>query len=250
MSSRATATIRETINLRNGREQRLDITRSGNDIPATWLTPSSPRPAPAALLLHGLSSNKERMVNAIGTALQARGVASLAIDLPMHGARDDAQGRSAFSNPLTLVSAWRAAVSELDDVVDWIQQQPDVIPDRLAIVGYSLGGFLGLMAASTDPRLRVVALVSSGDLADATPYAAMVRRMVDPPRAALRIAGRPLLLVNGRHDTTTRPVQAERLFAAARHPKTMLWYEGGHWPPAETIRATAEWVAERLAGLP
>src|SRR5690349_24811835 len=41
----------------------------------------------AALLLHGFTSRKERMAEGIGRALLAYGVATLSIDLPMHGAR-------------------------------------------------------------------------------------------------------------------------------------------------------------------
>lgn len=246
MSSRSGATSLGKSSLHGGRERRIDITHRDGAVPAIWLTPHEPEPVPAMLLLHGLSSHKERMASVIGKALVARGVASLSIDLPMHGARATPDGKSAFSNPLALVGAWRSAVSELDDVVSWMEQQPEVIASRLGVVGYSLGGFLGLMAAADDPRLRVVALAASGDLPDATPYAAMVRRIVDPPRAARRIAGRPLLLVNGRYDTTTKPAQAERLFAAAAQPKTMLWYEGGHWPPADVIGAAADWMAARL----
>lgn len=246
MSSRVAASARGPSGQRNGRERRVDITCRDGVVPSIWLTPGEPDTVPAVLLLHGLSSNKERMASAIGSALLTRGVASLSIDLPMHGARATPDGKSSFSNPLALVGAWRAAVSELDDVVTWMEQQPEVVTARLGVVGYSLGGFLALMAAADDPRLRVVALAASGDLPDATPYAAMVRRIVDPPRAARRIAGRPLLLVNGRYDTTTRPVQAERLYAAAAQPKTMLWYEGGHWPPAIVIGVAADWVAARL----
>jgi hypothetical protein len=75
----------------------------------------------------------------------------------------------------------------------------------------------------------------------------MVRGLVDPPRAARKLDGRPLLLVNGRRDTTTRPAQAERLFAAANEPKELVWYEGGHWPPPAAIDGAAEWLAGKLA---
>ena len=75
----------------------------------------------------------------------------------------------------------------------------------MGILGYSLGGFLALMTAADDERLRVIALAAAGDLPDATPYASMVRALVDPPRAARKLRGRPLLLVNGRLDSTTRP---------------------------------------------
>jgi fermentation-respiration switch protein FrsA (DUF1100 family) len=203
---------------------------------------------PGVLLLHGLSSHKERMANAIGRSLLQRGVASLALDLPMHGERSG-NGKNVFGNPLALVGAWRTAVREAEDAVTGMSGQHDVDAARIGVVGYSLGGFLALMAAAEDPRLRVITLAAAGDLPDATPYAALIRSIVDPPRAAKRLDGRPLLMVNGRRDTTTRPPQAERLFAAALEPKTMLWYPGGHWPPDATIDKAAEWTATRLRAL-
>jgi fermentation-respiration switch protein FrsA (DUF1100 family) len=102
------------------------------------------------------------------------------------------------------------------------------------------------MTAAADERLRAVALAAAADLPDHTPYAWLVRGMVNPLRAADRLAGRPLLLVNGTRDTTTRPEQAKRLFAAAKEPKTLHWYEGGHWPPPTAITTAARWLADRL----
>ena len=218
---------------------------NGLDVPSVWLAPAGSMPAPAVLLLHGFSSSKERMAQSVGRALHALGVASLAVDLPFHGERDG-DVSTLSRNPLALVSAWRTAIAESRAAITWLAAQPTVDVDRVGVVGYSLGGFLALMTAAEDERLRVVALAAAGDLPDHTPYASLVRGLVNPLRAAERLSGRPLLLVNGRRDTTTRPAQAQRLFDAAREPKTMHWYDGGHWPPATAINATSRWVAERL----
>jgi dienelactone hydrolase len=236
-------TLRRTSSIRHGRQRTLDLVRGRDTVPALWLTPESDRPTPAVLLLHGFSSSKERMAQSVGRALLERGVASLALDLPFHGAREMGE---LPKNPLALVGAWKAAVSESRGAIAWLAAQPEVDPARLGVVGYSLGGFLALMTAAEEERLRVVALVAAGDLPDRTPYAALVRGLVDPPRAARRLDGRPLLLVNGRRDMTTRAAQAERLFEAASEPKTMVWYDGGHWPPQSAIDQAAEWTAARL----
>jgi len=92
----------------------------------------------------------------------------------------------------------------------------------------------------------VVALASGGDLPAETPFASVVRAAADPLRAVRKLAGRPLLMVNGRLDRTIKASQAERLFAAAGDPKEMRWYNGGHWPPPSEVEFAAEWLAGRL----
>ncbi|HEY2066139.1 MAG TPA: alpha/beta fold hydrolase [Gemmatimonadaceae bacterium] len=239
------ATVRRSTSSAKGIERALDLAHEEERVPATWLTPPTPN-APTALLLHGFSSSKERMAHSMGRALQELGVASLAVDLPFHGERDGNRNVESLKNPLVLVGAWKAAIAEARAAVTWLSEQRETDADRIGVIGYSLGGFLALMAAADDERLRVVALAAAGDLPDRTPYASLVRGLVNPLRAAKRLDGRPLLLVNGRHDTTTRPEQAERLFEAATEPKTMQWYAGGHWPPQTAIDRAAKWTVERL----
>ena len=224
----------------------LDLVHGSERVPATLLLPPGARSAPVVLLLHGFSSSKERMVQSVGRALQRRGIASLALDLPFHGERDGGRDAIPYRNPLALVTAWTTAVREARAALEWLAAQPEADAERIGALGYSLGGFLALMTASEEPAVRVVTIAAAGDLPDTTPYAALVRRAVDPLRAVRKLRGRPLLLVNGRRDTTTRPAQAERLFAYAEEPKELRWYEGGHWPPASAIDDAAQWMAERL----
>ncbi len=231
----------------HGEERLLDLVHGTERVPGALLLPSGAQPVPAVLLLHGFSSNKERMTQSVGRALQQRGVASLALDLPFHGERDGRRDEIPYRNPLALVAAWTTAVREARAAIEWLAAQPEIDGERIAVIGYSLGGYLALMTASEEPRVRAVTLAAAGDLPDTTPYAALVRRAVDPLRAVRKLRGRPLLLVNGRRDTTTRPVQAERLFAYAEEPKRLSWYDGGHWPPPSAIDEAAEWTAQALS---
>jgi dienelactone hydrolase len=242
------ATAKRSTTTARGEERFLDLVHGTERVPATLLLPSAERAMPAVLLLHGFSSNKERMTQSVGRALQQRGVASLALDLPFHGERDGGRDEIPYRNPLALVTAWSTAVREARAAIEWLGAQTEVDAGRIGVIGYSLGGFLALMTASEEPMIRVVALAAAGDLPDTTPYAALVRRAVDPLRAVRKLRGRPLLLVNGRRDRTTRPAQAERLFAFAEEPKRLSWYEGGHWPPASAIDEAAEWTTNALDG--
>jgi dienelactone hydrolase len=243
------ATVRRANSDTRGDERVLDLVHGTERVPATLLLPAKAQSVPAVLLLHGFSSNKERMTQSIGRALLARGVGSLALDLPFHGERDGSREELPYRNPLALVTAWRTAVREARAAVEWLAGQPEVDASRIAVLGYSLGGFLALMTASEEPAVRVIALAAAGDLPESTPYAAFVRRAVDPLRAVRKLSRRPLLLVNGRRDTTTRPAQAERLFAFAEEPKQLIWYDGGHWPPPSAIEDAAEWTTTQLRAL-
>jgi fermentation-respiration switch protein FrsA (DUF1100 family) len=238
------AVTRRTTSITRGDERVLDLGLGTERGPATLLLQSSEPTSPAVLLLHGFSSSKERMVQSVGRALQQRGVASLALDLPFHGEREG--GELPYRNPIALVTAWRTAVREARAAIAWLGTQPGIDGARLGVLGYSLGGFLALMTASEEPAVRVITLAAAGDLPNSTPYISLLRRAVDPLRAVRQLAGRPLLLVNGRRDTTTRPEQAERLFARAEEPKELYWYVGGHWPPASAIEYAAGWTVERL----
>ncbi|PYP81038.1 MAG: alpha/beta hydrolase [Gemmatimonadetes bacterium] len=242
------AAARHSATTVRGEERLLDLAHGTERVPATFLLPPAARSAPAALLLHGFSSSKERMAQSVGRALQQRGVASLALDLPFHGERDGGRDEIPYRNPLALVAAWTTAVREARAAIEWLAAQPEVDAEHIGAIGYSLGGFLALMTAAEEPTVRVVALAAAGDLPATTPYAALVRRAVDPLRAVRKLSGRPLLLVNGRRDTTTRPAQAERLFAYAEEPKELRWYDGGHWPPPSAIEDAAAWTAEQLRG--
>ena len=219
--------------------------RDSERIPGILMVPKS-TPAPAALLLHGFGSRKERMADTIGEALLRHGVASLAVDLPLHGVRQDAAIDLRATNPLRLVSLWRDAVREAATAIAYLAARPDADGQRLGIVGYSLGSFLANIVASSIPDVRAVVLAAGGDLPDGLPFEPLVRGIVDPVRAVRGLEGRPLLMVNGRSDRTVKAAQAERLFAAAGQPKTMRWYAGGHWPPGAEVQAAAAWLAGQL----
>jgi dienelactone hydrolase len=239
--------------VRGGRELSITIDVAGDGVPAVLLLPLEPRPAPAALLLHGYSSRKEHMSESAGRALLASGVGSLGVDLPLHGERGGQRGGAGlspdeFRNPLALAKRWRAALEECRAALRLLAELPEVDPARLGLVGYSMGAYLGVMVAAREPAVQALVLAAGGDIPADVPYAPLVRTLVDPIRAVRAYAGRPLLVVHGRHDRTVRPDQAERLYQAAGEPKEMLWYEGGHLLTDAVVRRATKWLGERLQG--
>lgn len=231
-----------------GRRVALRFGKEGDAerVPALLLLPDAPRPAPAAVLLHGYSSRKEDMADLVGRGLLARGIASLAIDLPLHGERrGDVDFRSA-RNPLALTQAWRRALADARLALGYLGARPEVDAGRLAMTGYSMGSFLAVQVAADQAAVRALVLAAGGDLPAGTPFDRLIRAVADPLRAVRRFAGRPLLMVHGRRDYTVRPDQAQRLFDAAGEPKELRWYDAGHYLPASVTDDAAEWLALRL----
>lgn len=214
----------------------------GEHVPAVFQLPAGGAPVPGVVLLHGFSARKEQMADSIGRALLKHDVASLAIDLPLHGARETGIEGLSLHNPIAVVQKWRLAVSEANSAIAYLAGQPGVDARRIAIAGYSLGAYLAVIVGADNALVRAVALAAGGDLPEHTPFAALVRTIADPRRAVRALAGRPLLMVNGRTDRTVRAEQARALFEAAAEPKELRWYDGGHWPPPAAIEWVAEWL--------
>jgi pimeloyl-ACP methyl ester carboxylesterase len=247
---RSSITIHERSarDIAGGRRILLSI-EDGEHVPGLLLLPTTHQLASAALLLHGYSSRKERMSDVIGMSLLRRGIATLAIDLPLHGERDGEVEALSYRNPFELVQRWRLALTEARLGLRFLSEHPAIDGGRLTLVGYSLGSFLGVIVAAEEPLVRAVVLAAGGDLPARLPFAAIVRSVADPLRAVRKLSGRPLLMVNGRFDRTVTADQAQRLFDAAGEPKELRWYSGGHWPPPNEVDAAGEWMVRQLSAI-
>jgi uncharacterized protein len=245
-----TTRIRQTTHaeraLPAGRRIVLEFHAGGEAIPGILHLPREPVPAPGVLLLHGYSSRKEHLSEGMGAALQRHGIASLAIDLPLHGTRGDPLQAQASRNPLAMMGLWRQALREARLALGYLGARPEIDAGCLAVAGYSLGSFLAVMTAAEEKQVRAVVLAAGGDLPAGTPLSAVARAVADPVRAVRRLAGRPLLMVHGTADRTVLPEQARRLYDAAGEPKEIRWWNAGHVLPAAAIDEVAEWLRERL----
>ena len=228
-----------------GRRLEVEFRTTGDAIPGTLLLPAE-APSGGVLLLHGYSSRREVMVEGVGVALLRQGVASLSIDLPLHGTRQDPLQAQAARNPLAVFGLWRQALRECRLAFNYLGARPEVDRGCLGVAGYSLGSFLAVMVAADEPAARAVVLAAGGDLPEGTPLSAVARAIADPLRAVRRLDGRPLLMVHGKNDRTVKPDQARRLFEAAREPKELKWWSAGHILPPAAIDYAATWIVGQL----
>jgi pimeloyl-ACP methyl ester carboxylesterase len=121
-------------------------------------------PAPAVVMLHGFGSSKDEVGNMyarLADALAAQGVGSLRIDFRGFGKSD---GDTGFSTMAGQVEDAEAAYAYLAGL-DWVD------PQRVGVIGFSLGGGVAMITAGTHPEWfgSLVTWSSVGDmLADIT----------------------------------------------------------------------------------
>jgi uncharacterized protein len=239
-------TIHSESAVEGGRRITLEFRTGEERVPAVLLIPDRTHISPGALLLHGYTSRKERMSEAVGAVLLGHGIASLSVDLPLHGERGSGLNAASMRSPFEVMRRWRSALAECALALRYMAARGEIDGARLALVGYSLGAFLGVRVAAANPQVRAIVLAAGGDLPNDTPFAALVRTVADPLRAVRQLAGRPLLMVHGRRDRTVSPEQAERLFAAAGEPKELRWWDAGHVLPPTAIDDAVAWLARHL----
>ncbi|HUQ48963.1 MAG TPA: alpha/beta fold hydrolase [Gemmatimonadaceae bacterium] len=221
------------------------IELAGADVPSLMLRPDVDTPVPGVLLLHGYSSTKEVLSDTMGVALAARGVATLSFDLPLHGHRDDEMFEEAKTNPFGLLQHWKSALVESKGAIEWLASHEAIDEDRLGVLGYSLGSYVGLQTAASEKRVKCVVVAAGGDLPE-TPWTSMVRMVTDPLTAAKLLKTRPLLVLHGTNDRTIRRQQAQTLYDAALEPKELKWYESGHVLPPAAADDAASWMVAQL----
>jgi dienelactone hydrolase len=162
------------------------------------------------------------------------------------------QARQAFLDTVPAVSL----------VVDWLEEQPWVDPDRIIIAGVSLGVPFAATAARRDDRIAGAVLVHGAADNRLWMETQVARRIdteflhyplsvvlywlaygpiLDTGQHVTHLTPRPLLIINARDDERTPDGQAQMLFAAAGEPKRLRFSEGKHIQPNRT-----EIIAELL----
>lgn len=235
----------------------------GDTIPAHLRRPTEPSRRALVIQWGGIDAFKE---DRRGDAFLARGLATLAIDMPGTG---ESPIRGDAVEPERL---W-------DTIFDWIAMRPDLDPARVAIVGGSTGGYWATRLAHLR-RERLRAAVTHGGPAHHAFAADWIRRsqhgeypfalaetlaaafgrrtqeewIAFAPRLSLLDAGildrpcAPMLLVNGVADTVF-PIDDMYLLLEHGDPKTARFFASGHMgQPYRVAEDTiARWLADRLS---
>jgi dienelactone hydrolase len=135
-------------------------------------------------------------------------------------------------------------VKDLRRSFDYLQTRPDIVADKIAFFGVSLGGNRSSIILAVEPRFKTAVLWSGG-----LPLNSYVPE-VDPINYATRVKT-PIILLNGRDDFTF-PIETSqqplyRLLGTPEADKAHKLYDGGHvFPFSRMIKDSLDWLDKYL----
>ncbi|MCS7065056.1 MAG: alpha/beta fold hydrolase [Fimbriimonadales bacterium] len=251
------------------------VYRSARDqrVPAFLVLPKNRQEGqklPCVILMHGLGGDKS-MLKMLWPLLLNAGYALFAIDAQYHGERKPKDPLPFFGvYPYYSRDALIQTVIDLRRAVDYLETRPEIDPKRIGYIGASMGGMLGAIFAGVDERVQApVLLVAGGNWKiimeksvlsvfreNRSPkemeQALKAMDVVDPIHWVGRISPRPVLMINGDADDVVPVDSNKALHEAAREPKKIIWYKGGHVPPPaempNLLNDVLNWLNEHLKG--
>jgi pimeloyl-ACP methyl ester carboxylesterase len=206
-----------------------------------WLVSTSGTsqgPVPAALVMHGWGANAAMMWQVV-PPLHDAGFAVLLIDARCHGRSDDEE----FTSMPRFAEDIAAGLA-------WLRQQPGIAPDRLALVGHSVGATAAFLHAAVHRDVRAVVSLAAFAHPREVMRVFMAKKRVPYPlmgwyvvRHVQRVIGTnfdeiapvhtiarvrcPVLVVHGRADSIVPKGDAKRLDERSARARLLL-VDGDH----------------------
>ncbi len=230
-----------------------------------WFAPDGVEHAPAVLVIHSLHPDRP-IAQMVARGLAQQGVHAFVLQLPGFGHR-----RTDWTTHpgVTAVRHASQAVADARRARDAIVALPQVRGDRVALVGISLGGFVGAAAASLDRAFDPVFLIVAGadgvrvleegkkdafliarDLADRGLKGDALRAVldpVDPMHLAHRLDPGRTWLFAAEFDTVVpracSDLLARRIDLGPDHHRRL---PGNHYTSMFVLPALVTFIAERI----
>ncbi|MBB5515397.1 pimeloyl-ACP methyl ester carboxylesterase [Rubricella aquisinus] len=242
--------------------RRVEFTFTGFDnqiVPARLDVPNGAENPPVILLLHGLTQSRAQwwrtdegpysFPSSHRAALVEAGFAVLAFDARKHGER---RVSTDFENPYIYLEngyfdATRKFIADtaidVRSAVDALDQIDGVDASRVGVTGFSLGAFVGYLAAAVDPRIDAglfIALpllpVSAGEAASFT----------SPFSYTEGFGARPMGLIAGTEDPLYTIDGMEALAAQMSGQTQLTWIDSGHDFPHDTADVSVRFFTGAL----
>lgn len=220
-----------------------------NTVPCEFYVPKGAKKRPAAIVLDILDG---AMVVSRAQALwlAQHDIPALVVQMAYYGPRRPKGSKEKLLSLDVDKSVANITQTVLDcrRAVAWLESRPEVDPDKIGLVGTSLGSFVGGVAAAAEPKIKTACLLlGGGGLVDAFnqhPQAGPALGVlaiagltpdklkkqidpVDPLTYADKLKGKKLLLIGASRDDVVPPVAMKTLWEATGKP-SVLWVDATH----------------------
>lgn len=244
--------------------------RSGDRVPTLMTLPRERKgKVPVIIFLHGIGQKKE-FLDEISTPFNKAGFAMVCFDQIMQGERSSRSG--ALGSIFDFRQRPWKTINDTRRLIDYLQTDPDIDPERIYLVGASYGAITGCTVVAKEDRIKAAIMVVGGGNIKVLLDAPLIRNNMpgwahflakhlvyfimypaDPVRYAAQTSPTPLLFQNGAEDTLVTPDAGRELFNAAGEPKEMRWYPCDHPGLVRTqgpiiiqiLDEALEWLLER-----
>ncbi|NOY96001.1 MAG: alpha/beta fold hydrolase [Chlorobi bacterium] len=231
------------ISYRSVREQR---------VPAYLAIPKEKKSKklPVVILMHGWNlfwGKNEDWVQQWIPILTAQGYAVLAPDHFLFGERKIEGGFDVGSNrgPYYYRDWMCQSVADLRRGIDYLLTRPDIDPERIAVFGGSLGGWIGSILSAVEPRIKtsILSVPATEFITAQTPPG----RVINSSNFFPRYKDLSLLVVVAKKDLALRTARAKELFELAPVHKKLIEYDEGHFlDPQKYNKDILEWLRTEL----
>jgi dipeptidyl aminopeptidase/acylaminoacyl peptidase len=253
-------------------EEEIHFESEGQRIYGMLHLPDSEGPHPTVALLHGFTGTRiesHRLFVKTARRMAERGMAALRFDF-----RGSGESEGDFVE-MTI----QGEIADARQAINYLEGRPEVNPDRIGLLGLSLGGVVAACLAGQDRRVKALALWATPDLrqfASSNAPSSGVNwdslrekgwmdwggnrvgrgffegtRALDP-FASLEEHEGPVLVVHGTRDATVPIASGKRYATALQDRVEAHWIEGAdhtfskyEWE-SEVIGLTTEWFLKQL----
>lgn len=205
---------------------------------------------PVVVLMHGWNlfwGKDEDWVQGWISVLTEQGYAVLAPDHFLFGERKIEGGFDEGSNrgPYYYRDWMTQSVVDLRRGIDYLLTRSDIDPDRIAVLGGSMGGWIGSILTAVEPRIKTSVLIvpAMEPVTDQTPPG----RVINSANFIPRYKNVSLLMAIAKKDNPVRNEISRLLFKKAPVKKKLVEYDEGHFlDPKKYNKEILDWLSENL----
>ena len=224
--------------------------------------PLAPEPRPTVIILGGHRTGRQ----AVHLLEETEQTNIVALDYPFKG-NHRMKGFQVFRALPQIRQGLYDCPPSIWLTLDYLLQQPYVDPEKIELVGVSLGAPLVVPSGALDKRIsRVWAIEGGGDLytlfnhnlqtkislgplrSCAASVAQLLLHTIAPENWVSGIGPRPFVMINADQDERIPKICVEALYASAGEPKELIWIPDNHVDPKrpDAIAVIFRLVMERV----